>query len=79
MHTADRAKPLLHTFYRFTSSLCSVHALLVQHLYSEYFQYMVWYGPTSETVWMQRKQKNWFKYTDFAEQDNKSNLLKLFE
>ena len=29
---------------------------------------MVWYGPTSETAWMQRRQKNWLKYTDFAEQ-----------
>jgi len=27
---------------------------------------MVWYGPTSETVWMQRRQKNWLKYTDFS-------------
>jgi len=35
-----------------------VHALLVQHLYSVFFQYMVWYGPTSETAWIQRKQKN---------------------
>ena len=28
---------------------------------------MVWYGPTSETAWMQRRQKNWLKYTDFTE------------
>ena len=34
---------------------------------SVFFQYMVWYGPTSETAWMQRKQKNWLKYTDFTE------------
>jgi len=26
---------------------------------------MVWYGPSSETVWTQRRQKNWLKYTDF--------------
>jgi len=45
-----------------------VHALLVQHLYSVFFQYMVWYGPISETAWMQRRQKkNWLKYTDFTE------------
>jgi len=28
---------------------------------------MVWYGPTSETAWMQRRQKNWFKRADFTE------------
>ena len=37
-----------------------VDALLVQHLYrpSVFFQHMFWYGPTSETDWMQRRQKN---------------------
>jgi len=35
-----------------------VHALLVQHLCIVIFQYMVWYGPTSETGWIQRRQKN---------------------
>jgi len=35
-----------------------VDALLVQHLYNVFFQHMVWYGPTSETAWMQRRQKN---------------------
>ena len=37
-----------------------VHALLVQHPYrpSVFFQHMVWYAPTSETAWMQRRQKN---------------------
>jgi len=44
-----------------------VHTLLVRHLHSAFFLCMVWYGPTSETVWMQRRQKNWLKYTDFAE------------
>ena len=34
-----------------------VHALLVQHLYSAFFQHMVWYGPTSEIALMQRRQK----------------------
>jgi len=52
---AHREKPLPHKLCRFTSSL---HALLVQHLYSEFFQYMIWHGPTSETAWMQRKQTN---------------------
>jgi len=28
---------------------------------------MVWYGPTSETVLMQIRQKNLLKYTDFTE------------
>jgi len=28
---------------------------------------MVLYGPTSETAWMQRRQRNWLKYSDFAE------------
>jgi len=27
---------------------------------------MVWYGPTSETARMQRRQKNWLKYIDFT-------------
>jgi len=44
-----------------------IHALLAQHLYSVFFQYMVWHGPTSETASMQRKQKNWLKHTDFTE------------
>ena len=46
-----------------------VHDLLVQHLYrpSVFFQHMFWYGPKSETAWMQRRQKNWLKYTDFTE------------
>ena len=35
-----------------------LHDLLVQHLYGVFFQYMVWYGPTSETALMQRRQKN---------------------
>jgi len=38
-----------------TSSVVSrqiyVHALLVQHLYSVFFRYMVWYCPTFETAW----------------------------
>ena len=44
-----------------------VRALIVQHQYSVFFQEMVWYGPTSETAWMQRRQKNWLKYTNFTE------------
>jgi len=28
---------------------------------------MVWRGPTSETVWMLRRKKNWLKYNDFTE------------
>jgi len=28
---------------------------------------MIWYGPTSETAWMQRRKKNWLKYADFTE------------
>jgi len=43
------------------------HAVLVQDLYIIIFQYMVWYGPTSETAWIQRKLKNWLKYTNFTE------------
>jgi len=44
-----------------------VHALLFQHLYSVFFQYMVWYVPTSELVWMQRRQKNRLKSAGFTE------------
>jgi len=28
---------------------------------------VVWYCPTSEIGWVQRRQKNWSKYTDFTE------------
>jgi len=28
---------------------------------------MVWYGATSETVRMQRRQKSWLKYTNLTE------------
>jgi len=40
MHTTNREKSLPHKLRRFASRLCSVHALLVQHLYSVFFQYM---------------------------------------
>jgi len=33
MHTADREKALPHKLCRFTSRLCSLRALLVQHLF----------------------------------------------
>ena len=58
---------LPHKLCRFTPNLCNLHALLFQHLYSEFFQHTVWNGPTSKTVWMQRRQKNWKKYTDVTE------------
>jgi len=44
-----------------------LHALLFQHLYSVFFQVMDWWGPASETAWMQRSQTHWLKYTDFTE------------
>ena len=28
---------------------------------------MVWYGPTSEKVYMHRREEDWLKYTDFTE------------
>jgi len=65
MRTTNREKPLLHKLCSFTSILCT--CLLVHHLYGVFFQYMFWYGLTSETAWMQRRQKNWLKYTDFTE------------
>jgi len=42
---------------------------------------MVWYGPTSQTAWMQRIQKKWLnKYRIYrSEEDKQYNLLKLFE
>jgi len=62
-----------------------VHVLLVQHLYSVIFQYMVWYGPTLKTAWMQRRKEDWLKYTNFTELNitsricsNCSNLSSLF-
>ena len=44
-----------------------MHALLVQHLQSVFLQYMIWYVPKSEKVHVQKRQKNWWKYTDCAE------------
>jgi len=32
-----------------------------------FFNIWFWYGLTSETAWMQRRQKNWLKHTDFTE------------
>jgi len=48
-----------HTTSAVSRQVC-VHALLAKRLYrpSVFFQHMVWYGPTSETAWMQRRQKN---------------------
>jgi len=69
MHTADKEKPLPHKLCRFTSSLCSLHALLVQHLYSEFFQHVVWYGPTPETVWKAEKFVKIYRFHR-AEEDN---------
>jgi len=65
MRTANWEKPLYTTSA--VSHQVYVHALLVQHLLHVFFQHMVWYAPTSESVWMQRRQKNWLKYTDFTE------------
>ena len=76
--------------YSHTNSAVSrqvhIHVLLVQHPYGVFFQYMVWCGPTSVTAWMQRKQKNWLKCTDFTElkkitsriNSNTSNFSSLF-
>jgi len=47
-----------------------VHPLLVQHLWSVFLHYMIWYGPKSENVYMQERQKNWLKYTNCAELKN---------
>ena len=63
--TANSEKPLQQNSA--VSGQVYVHVLLVQHLYSGFFQYIVWYGPTSETASMQRRQKNYLKYTDFTE------------
>ena len=67
-----------------------VHALLVQHhesiifliffsyiiIFSTYGIFNIWDVPTSETDWMQRRQKKfWLKYTDFAELKKITNIL----
>jgi len=52
-------KPLPHNFSSFMSSLCR---LPVQHLWSVFCN-MICYGPTSETGWVLKRQKNWSKYT----------------
>jgi len=58
-------KPLLHKLCSFTSSLC---ACLASSASEEcIYQYMIWYGPKSEQVHMQKFQKNWIKYTDCEE------------
>ena len=48
-----------------------VHALLVQHQYSGFFQYMVWYGPTSNNYDAEKAEKL-IKICRFyrAEEDN---------
>ena len=63
-HSKQR-KVTPHKLCSFTSSY--LHALIVQYLYNVFVQCMVWHGPTPETAWMQRRQKNWRKYTDFTE------------
>jgi len=67
MRTANREKPHPHKLCIFTSSLCICPASSASTVYSVFFQHMVWYGPTSETTWMQRRQKQLLKYTEFTE------------
>ena len=67
MHAANREKPLPHKLCSFTSSLCTCPASSASTVYSVFFRHMVWYGPTSETAWMLRRQKKWLKYTEFIE------------
>jgi len=67
MRTVNREKPLPHNLCSFTSSLCTCPASSASTVNSVFFQHMVWYGPTSETAWMQRRQKKWSKYTAFTE------------
>ena len=59
------SKPLPHHLCSLTSSLCACHvsSASIECIFSTY----VLYGPTSETVWMQKRQKDWLKYTDFTE------------
>jgi len=57
MRTVDREKPLPQN----SAVSRQVFALLGQHLYSEFFQLVILYGPTSETVRIQRRQKRWLK------------------
>ena len=44
-----------HTIYAISRQVY-VYDLLVQHLYSAFFQHMVCYGPTSKTDLIQRRQ-----------------------
>jgi len=63
---SKREKPLPHNLCSFLSCLgaCPARSASIEFVF---FQHMVWHGPTSETVWMQRRQNNWLKYTDFTE------------
>jgi len=70
MHTVNREN---HSHTNSTvSSQVYVHDLLVQHLYSVFFPYMDWYGPISETAWIDEKAEKLIKIYRFyrAEEDN---------
>jgi len=56
MRTANREKPLPHNFA--VSRQVYVHASSASMECRLFLQHMAWYGPTSCTVWMQRRQKN---------------------
>jgi len=65
-HANSKQKSQSHTTSA-VSRQVYVHALLVQHLLSAFFKYLVRYGPTSEAVWILIRQKNWLKYNAFTE------------
>ena len=56
-----------HKLCSFTSSLCTCPASSASTVYRVFFRHIVWYGPSSETARMQRKQKKWLNNTEFAE------------
>jgi len=67
MRTANRERSLPHKLCSFSSSLCIFPASSASTVYSVFFKHMVWYGPTSETARMQRRQKKWLKHTEFTD------------
>jgi len=65
-HAPSKQRKATHT-QTLQFQVTFMHVLLVQHLQSVFFQHIFWYGPTADTACVQRRQKNWLKYTGFTE------------
>jgi len=72
MPKANREKPPPHKLCSFTSNLCTCPASSASIYCSVFFPYMIWYGPTSETVCDTEKAEKLIKIYRFyrAEEDD---------